>query len=139
MAVAVPTRPSWSVAVAAMSVWPGAPAVIVARPLASSVSGWPLTVSVRLVIGATLPAMAWIMTCWPGIAGKLGVSTIVTLGGCGWTEARIRMFCVEVAWPSETCERDDVVAGLGRAGRPLELAGLRVERGAGGQVERRVA
>ena len=27
---------------------------------------------------------------------------MVTLGDCGWAEARIRMFCVEVAWPSET-------------------------------------
>ena len=58
--------------------------------------------TVRLAIGATLPAMALITTCWPGIAGKLGVSTIVTLGGCGWAEATMRMFCVEVAWPSET-------------------------------------
>ena len=46
--------------------------------------------------------MAWTMTVWPVIAGKLGVSTIVTPGGCGWTEARTRMFWVEVAWPSDT-------------------------------------
>ena len=126
----MPIKPSWSVAVAEISVCPGAPAVIVARPFASSVTGWPLTVRTRLLIGATLPAMALMITCWPGIAGKLGVSTIVTLGqlrlhgGADQDVLRRRRLSVG------DLQRDDVVAGLRRPGRPLELAGLRIDRGA---------
>ena len=94
--------------------------------------------TVRLAIGATLLAMALITTCWPGIAGKLGVSTIVTLGSCGWhggdDEDVLRRGRLAVG----DLERDDVVAGLRRAGRPRNCAGRRVDRGARGQVDRRV-
>ena len=98
-----------------------------------------MSVTTRLVIGATLLAMALITTCWPGIAGKLGVSTIVTLGSCGLHGGLDQDVLSRRRLTVGDLQRDDVVAGLRRAGRPLELARLRVDRRTGGQVDRRVA
>ena len=132
----MPIKPSWSVAVAVISVWPGAPAVIVAWPLASSVTGWPLNVTTRLLIGATLLAMALIIDLLAGDRREAGrqhdrhARQLWLHGRVDEDVLRRRRLSVG------DLQRDDVVARLRRPGRPLELAGLRVDRGAGRQVDR---
>ena len=40
-------------------------------------------------MSARLDAIAWISTLWPGSAGKLGVSSMITFGASGSKAARI--------------------------------------------------
>ncbi len=100
----------------------------VACPFELSASGWPLNMTTRLVIGATLLAIALMITCWPGIAGKLGVSTICHAGklrlapppGSGCSEST----CL----PVRDLQCDDEGPRLRGPGRPLEQARLWVDR-----------
>src|SRR5262249_17384909 len=134
-AVVDPVMPSASVATAAKCILPGAPAVTVAGPAVSRVTGWPSRVSVRPVMGARLPAMAWTRTAVPGVTGKPGVSSIVTPGGVAATAAwRTTLRLVEArpsltvkvttkspAWAGPGVQRNTPVVGLTIAptGRPL--------------------
>src|SRR2546429_495732 len=70
-ALARGVSPSASVATAVRLILRGGPAVIRAVPVASSATGFPSSVRVTAVIGATLEATAWTVIGAPLITGKL--------------------------------------------------------------------
>jgi hypothetical protein len=103
--VVVLVSPSASVAVATSSSLPGAPALRRAVPVLSRATGRPLTVRLRVAIGAKLLARTCTTTGWPGTAAKLGVCSIVTLGAAGARLARSTSGSVVDNSPSETVTR----------------------------------
>ena len=114
---------------------PLAGAVKTARPLASTTSGAPLTVSVRLVTAENASASTVIATGCPGTDGKLGVRTIATFGptACPLTRSArprsttllpsVRLITTRVSptWPGPGAQANwpVTVSKLAPSGRPL--------------------